>query len=62
MFYLTTYIFIYNIKPLITDVDISQIIQRPLAIPKDISKARETWYSNKVFMSFNYKDNVCSLK
>jgi len=28
-----------------------------LAIPKDIATARETWYSNKVFMSFNNKEN-----
>jgi len=51
------YHYIPYLEPIISEIDISQLIQRPLAIPKEIKKQRPTWYSNKVFMSFNHKEN-----
>jgi len=51
------YHYIPYLEPIIPDVDILQIVQRPLAIPKEIQKVRQTWYANKVFMSFNHKEN-----
>jgi len=49
------YHYIPYIEPLISEVDISQTIQRPLAIPKEIQRIKKAWYSNKVFISFNNK-------
>ncbi|ORX81746.1 hypothetical protein BCR32DRAFT_8582 [Anaeromyces robustus] len=51
------YYYIPYLEPIISEIDMSQLIQRPLAIPREIKKQRPVWYSNKIFMSFDHKEN-----